>query len=85
MAWDDRTGRIDHHGPAFVWEQVRDDLATDIESGALPRHARLPSESALAEIYGVSRPTIRRAIAALVDAGRLTVVRGRGTFVTEPR
>jgi len=29
----------------------------------------------------VSRPTVRRAIAALVEQDRLTVVHGRGTFV----
>jgi len=42
---------------------------------------RLPSEADLTEVYGVARVTVRRAIAELVRAGRLVVVRGRGTFV----
>jgi GntR family transcriptional regulator len=43
---------------------------------------RLPGELELAEQYGVSRDTIRRAIQELVSEGRLVVLRGRGTFVT---
>lgn len=82
MSWGNRADRIDHNGPELVWEQVRDDLLADLDSGELPPGARLPSEQALADdVYGVSRPTVRRAIAALVEQGRLTVVHGRGTFV----
>jgi DNA-binding GntR family transcriptional regulator len=83
MGWGDRSGRIEHYGPAFVWEQVRDDLAADIASGELPAGGRLPSEQALAVVYGVSRPTIRRAVAALAERGMVRVVHGRGTFVTK--
>lgn len=82
MSWGNRADRIDHGGPALVWEQVRDDLLADLDRGELPPSARLPSEQALADdVYGVSRPTVRRAIAALVDQGRLKVVHGRGTYV----
>ena len=84
MSWDNRADRIDHDGPSLVWEQVRDDLLADLDSGELPPGTRLPSEQALADdIYGVSRPTVRRAIAALVEQGRLKVVHGRGTYVTQ--
>ena len=84
MSWDNRADRIDHDGPALVWEQVRDDLLADLDSGELPPGTRLPSEQALADdIYGVSRPTVRRAIAGLVEQGRLKVVHGRGTYVTQ--
>ncbi|MGB3439041.1 MAG: GntR family transcriptional regulator [Actinophytocola sp.] len=84
MSWDNRADQIDHDGPDLVWEQVRDDLLADLDSGELPPGTRLPSEQALADdIYGVSRPTVRRAIAALVEQGRLKVVHGRGTYVTQ--
>ncbi len=84
MSWDSRANRIDHDGPDLVWEQVYADLLADLDSGELPPGARLPSEQALADdIYGVSRPTVRRAIAALVEQGRLKVVHGRGTYVTQ--
>jgi GntR family transcriptional regulator len=83
MSWDNRADRIDHDGPELVWEQVYNDLLADLDSGELPPGSRLPSEQSLADdIYGVSRPTVRRAIAALVEQGRLRVVHGRGTYVT---
>jgi DNA-binding GntR family transcriptional regulator len=84
MSWDNRADRIDHDGPELVWEQVYGDLLADLEGGELPPGTRLPSEQALADdVYGVSRPTVRRAIAALVEEGRLKVVHGRGTYVAQ--
>lgn len=82
MSWGSRVDRIDHNGPMLVWRQIADDLLADLDTGELPAGSRLPSEQALADdVYGVSRPTVRRAIAALVEQNRLTVVHGRGTFV----
>lgn len=43
---------------------------------------KLPNEHELAEMLGVSRTTIREAVKTLVANGVLTIVRGRGTFVT---
>jgi GntR family transcriptional regulator len=83
MAWGNRADRIDREGPRFVWQQIADDIAAEIRSGVQPADSRLPSEQALAdEVYGVARPTVRRAIAHLVDEGLLVVVHGRGTYVT---
>jgi GntR family transcriptional regulator len=81
MSWDDRSGRIDHAGPELIWRQVADDLRAEIESGALPAGAKLPSEPELASIYGVARVTVRSAVAALREDGLVTVTLGRGTFV----
>lgn len=82
MSWEDRTHRIKHDGPVTVWQQVVDDITADIESGELSSDSRLPSEAELAEIYGVARGTVRRALTALVESGTVIVVHGRGTFVT---
>lgn len=57
MSWEDRSGRVNHVGARPLWQQVADDLRADIRAGRLPRGARLPSESELAELYGVSRVT----------------------------
>ena len=81
MSWETRADRIDHDGRRFVWLQIADDITADIRSGALPTDSRLPSEDALAEIYGVARGTIRRAVRHLVDEDLVEVVHGRGTFV----
>jgi GntR family transcriptional regulator len=43
------------------------------------------SDNELAEIFGVNRLTIRRAIQELVDEGLLYRVRGVGTFVHSPK
>jgi DNA-binding GntR family transcriptional regulator len=81
MAWEDRSGRIDHGGPELLWRQVADDIRADIASGALPPGAKLPSEHELGDIYSVARVTVRRAIIELRGEGMLTVTHGRGTFV----
>lgn len=65
-----------------VAEQILDDLRNQILDGTLARGAKLPTERALADGYGVSAPTIREAIRAL-EAMRLVEVRhGSGAFVT---
>ncbi len=48
--------------------------AQDAKAGA-----RLPSEDALSELFGVTRTTVRRAIGELVQKGLLTKVHGGGT------
>lgn len=53
-------------------------------AGELKPGDPLPGERALEEEFGVSRITVRRAIGDLVAAGKLTRVRGKGTFVAPP-
>lgn len=79
----DRRSRIDHRKPRLLWLQVADDLRADIGSGELGPGAKLPSEAEMAEQYGVSRDTIRRATSELANEGLLVVLHGRGTFVTQ--
>lgn len=45
------------------------------------RGGRLPPEDKLAELCGVSRPVLRRALASLKTEGRITSRRGSGNFV----
>lgn len=83
MTIGDRRDRIDQRGARILWRQVADDLRADITAGRLGPGWKLPPEIDLADSYGVSRPTIRRAIAELQQAGLVDVIHGRGTFVTE--
>ncbi len=62
--------------------QVADQLVTAVREQRLEPGARLPSERELAERFGVSRPTIREALAALELAGIVASHQGRGTSVT---
>jgi DNA-binding GntR family transcriptional regulator len=57
------------------------ELRTMIESGELSPGDALPSESALAERYGVARGTARHALAELEGAGLIRSVHGKGRFV----
>ena len=45
----------------------------------------IPSERALVSRLGVSRVTVRQAIADLVDSGVLERVHGKGTYITGPQ
>jgi DNA-binding GntR family transcriptional regulator len=81
VAWTSRADRIDRDGPDLLYRQMADDIADMVKSGELPRGSRLPAEHELMDIYAVSRPTVRSAVAELSKAGVVTVVRGRGTYV----
>lgn len=65
--------------------QLADRLRERIVDGQWEPGHRLPSEQDLATEYGVSRPTVRSAVARLVDSGMLRVRHGAGTFVTAHR
>jgi GntR family transcriptional regulator len=61
---------------------VRDRLAGDIASGAIPAGSRLPPEPQLAAELGVSRATLREALRSLEEDGFVTRTRGAGTYAT---
>lgn len=63
---------------------VAEDIAGRIASGELGPGTRLRSERDLAEHYGRSYGTVRKAMAVLRDRGLIETVHGRGTFVRNP-
>lgn len=67
---------------SFLYEKIYRDLADDIESGRRVAGDKLPTEQELAESYGVSRITSKRALNMLAEAGMATRRRGMGTFVS---
>lgn len=64
-------------------QQVREQLLAAIERGEFPPGALLPSERALCATFGVSRVSVREAIAGLDAMGLITVQQGRGAFVRD--
>jgi GntR family transcriptional regulator len=64
---------------------VADDLQGRIKNGELPVGHRLPSEKELALRFGVSRVTVRAALAVLERDGLVLRRAGAGTFVTPPK
>ena len=72
-------------GPAHA--QIEASLERVLDRGELTTGDRLPAERDLAERFGVSRMTLRQALGALEQRGRLRRSKGRygGTFVAEPK
>src|SRR5215470_9272813 len=70
-----------------VHGQIEDWLADTIAAGRLAPGDRLPTEHDLAAWLGVSRMTLRHALAELAQRGLVTRTVGRsgGTFVAEPK
>ncbi|GAA2746850.1 GntR family transcriptional regulator [Kitasatospora cinereorecta] len=69
----------DTSGPAYKRTRVRDYLRDFVESRS-PGDP-IPSERALCEQLGVSRPTLRSAVDELVATGLIVREHGRGMFV----
>ena len=65
--------------------QVADEMRRSIQRGRWLPGTQIPTEDKLCQTYGVSRPTIRLAVAALRTEGLLDVQQGRGTFVRASR
>jgi DNA-binding GntR family transcriptional regulator len=66
------------------YRTIADELRSMIALGELQPGEALPSESALAERYQVSRGTARHALAELEGAGLIEPVHGKGRFVRRP-
>jgi GntR family transcriptional regulator len=64
---------------------VRETLLAQIRAGAYAPGAKLPSEHTLCETFGVSRITVRQALADLERQGAIDRMHGRGTFVRRPK
>ncbi|MCF3130240.1 GntR family transcriptional regulator [Streptomyces olivochromogenes] len=67
--------------PGALYQQVAAAIREAILSGEFAPDSLLPSEAQLMTRYGVSRPTVRNAIAALRAEGLIDVRHGKGSFV----
>jgi GntR family transcriptional repressor for pyruvate dehydrogenase complex len=67
-----------------LYKRVADELRAAIVAGRYPAGRRLPAERELAEMFNVSRPTVREAVIALELQGLVDVRVGAGVYVQEP-
>ena len=73
--------RINAKDPRPIFKQISDAIREEIEHGALPAGAPIPSEREYAERLKISRMTVRAAINELVQEGMLLRRPGRATQV----
>ena len=64
-----------------LYQQLADSLRDKIYEGKYAFGDKLPSERSLAEKFGISHLTVRKALAILEEEGMLLRVQGKGTFV----
>jgi GntR family transcriptional regulator len=68
-----------------LYLQIKEALKQRILDGDYAAHERLPSESELMKVFGVSRITVRQALRDLHAEGLVFSVQGKGTFVSKPK
>jgi DNA-binding GntR family transcriptional regulator len=73
---------IDRTSVMPAYYQISLDIRRQIAQGKWAMGAKMPSEGQFMETYGVSRITVRQAIAELVKDGLVTRQRGSGTYVS---
>ena len=66
-------------------DRIVDQVEQLIRNESLKPGDRLPSEREMAQLLGVSRPSLREAVRILEARGRLAVRHGLGVFVQAPR
>ncbi len=71
--------------PLPLYHQIFNILRERVLAGDPPYGAQLPTEFGLAEVFGVSRITAKRALDELASAGLVERRRGRGTHVIHRR
>ena len=67
-------------GPEYVWRQLADHLAGRIEAAEFGH--RLPNRERLANEYGVSLDSVRRAVNHLAERGLVETLAPKGTYLT---
>src|SRR3954451_5172874 len=77
--------RLDRTSFVPLYYQLQEVLKEQIESGVWAPGAALPSEPELARRFGIRRVVVRQALAILQDDRQIVRVKGRGTFVAQPK
>lgn len=85
LYWEAMDGVLARDGAIPLYRQLKLELQQRIADGEWKFGERIPSERELCEAHGVSRITVRQAIAEMVHEGLLERSQGKGTFVARPK
>ena len=75
----------EENSPQPLYQQVAEWMQENIRAGHWAKGDKLPAEEDLAKEIGISRGTLRNAIALLIKQGLLIQVQGKGTFVEKDK
>ena len=75
---------LNEKSPVALYHQLKNILLQKIADKEWAKGQKIPSEFELCEQYGVSRITVRQALAELEKEGYLVRKQGKGTYVTIP-
>ncbi|MEO3799469.1 winged helix-turn-helix domain-containing protein [Nonomuraea sp. B1E8] len=75
--------KIDPDGLQAPYLQLADALRARIKSGEFQPGRKVPSQTELEEMTGLSRNTVKKALDVLKAEGLLITAPGRGLFVAE--
>lgn len=78
-------GKLDRTSSTPLYRQLKALIEGWLAAGELKPGERLPPERELGERFGVSRLTVRQALAELVTEGALVRIQGSGTYVARRR
>lgn len=76
---------LDERSPVPLYYQLQEIIRARIDGGEWQAGQQLPPESELCQEFGLSRGTVRQALADLVREGLLHRRRGKGSFVARPK
>lgn len=76
---------LNRESATALYMQIADLLRSDIDSGVFATDSKLPAENELTHRFGVSRVTVRQAIAQLLAEGYVISKQGKGTFVSRQK
>lgn len=76
-------GPIDRDSPIPAYYQIEMDLKERISRKEWALNEQIPSEAKLSEEYGVSRITLRQALAELEKDGIIRKMQGKGAFIND--
>jgi GntR family transcriptional regulator len=76
---------LDPNFPMPLYHQLKEILRDKIGSGEWAPGQLIPTENELIRQYKVSRTTVREAVTALVNEGKLEKKQGKGTLVCDPK
>ena len=70
--------------PLSKYQIIVNAIKKDIADGSLSPGDPLPSENYMSQSYGISRMTVRKALAVLINESYIYSVQGKGHFVSKP-